>query len=393
MIERALIRGRQASVENKEPHKAFMEIGFSEQDEHSNDLIDWIISTVRAGSDEYSAEKKSLFKSLGYENRNYRAEITFGPISGIQEIVDHELGLTDTLPVSKVRLVDSRFGIDAPDSILESEHVRMQIRPSEQLNCSAVLQISNGDLISFEATMRMPRMLKVPSDRFKVVVESWCFAAVVSTREGLKVDVKDLWDEKFPVERLCELAKFLSWGGKEVSINFIRDDVPPLSLQGRFTCNGGEELFSEILNAPEMLKSLQIRAGFTEASYSLNDLRGCLTELATWNCILSAEDMKFGARDGVTAKADVAIHSILGYFEFKIGELHHFVLFDASVVDRSNEEEGMMLDCEERIVRDCYVGHDAEKISDAGKRGHQVEADYREDNFLDLGDLRVLLGG
>ena len=52
----------------------------------------------------------------------------------------------------------------------------------------------------------------------------------------------------------------------------------------------------------------------------------------------------------------------------------------------------MLLDCGERVVRHCHVGYDVDEIRSSGKRSHKMEADSREDDWLDLDDVRLLLG-
>ena len=89
--------------ENRHINKTEMQVRFSLEDNHSNDLISWITSMVQDLPVDYNSTKRSLYESIGYEGKKYRAEIAFGPIKGIEEIVDHELGLTEYLPVSKIR--------------------------------------------------------------------------------------------------------------------------------------------------------------------------------------------------------------------------------------------------------------------------------------------------
>ena len=84
--------------------------------------------------------------------------------------------------------------------------------------------------------------------------------------------------------------------------------------------------------------------------------------------------------------------AFVGYFEFNIGELWYFVVFDAPVVNRSTEQDRMLLDCGERVVRHCHVGYDVNEIRSSGKRSHEMEADSREDDWLDLDNVRLLLG-
>lgn len=392
LIERALKLGRQASVKSKDTHKSWMGISFSEQDEKSGDPVGWISSIVRENSSEYSAEKRSLYQKLGYENRNYRAEVTFGPLSGVEDIIDHELGLTDTLPVSKVRLIDSRFGIDAPNPILDSEHARMQIRRNKNIDCNVVIQKADGDLISFEAVMKIPGMLKVPSDKFKMVVESWCFVAVVSQREGIKIDIKDLWDEKLSAGDIAKAAKLRSWGGEAVSMKFLGSNMPPLTLQGQCAAIGDETVFGELSRTAEFLGDMQSRSGFGGPSHSLEELSQSLRELSFWNGFLNTEDVKLVSETSVSLEDNVSMAGVLGFFEFQVGDLYYFVVFDAPVVVRSTEQNGLALDWGARVIRDCYVDCDSEKVRSAGERAHEVEASSKGDDWLDLGDLRLILG-
>lgn len=88
---------------------------------------------------------------------------------------------------------------------------------------------------------------------------------------------------------------------------------------------------------------------------------------------------------------DISIGGILGYFEFQVGELCYFVIFDASVVDRSTDQNGMVLDCGERIVRDCYVDYDVEQVRSADKQSYEMEASTRGDDWLGIGDMRSIL--
>ena len=57
LIERALKRARQASVERRNVHKIWMEVRFSPGDNHSNNLISWIVSAIRESSVDYSSTK------------------------------------------------------------------------------------------------------------------------------------------------------------------------------------------------------------------------------------------------------------------------------------------------------------------------------------------------
>ena len=160
-------------------------------------------------------------------------EVTFGAIGGIEDIVDHELGLSDYLPVSKVRVVDSRFGIDLPVD-LGSDHGRIQIRPNSNRKCNTVIQIDDGDVVSLEGLMKTPGIPNLPADKFKLVVDTWCFTSIVSADGKLSVKFKDLWNEKLPIDNAFTMMKLFSWSGQEITIKFAGEDIPPLSFTGQF---------------------------------------------------------------------------------------------------------------------------------------------------------------
>ena len=292
LIKRALKRGRQASAENRMTNKIWMDIRFATDDSHGTDLISWIVSTLQAWSGDYGFAKRTLYETIGYEDRKYRAEVTFGPIEGIEDIVDHELGLTDFLPVSKIRLVDSRFGIDAPVPIMESDRGRIQIRPNAIRTCTLVFQISTGEIIAFEASVLTPAIPNLPVDKFKVAIETWCLTAIVHTDGSLTIVIKNLWKEKISIAKLRDFATFLSWGGKELSVKLSGEDVPILNFRGSSSSTGHEKLFAELSSVTETLGKLEARAGCTPVHLSMNDLRGTLGELKFVRDILTGSGME-----------------------------------------------------------------------------------------------------
>ena len=240
--------------------------------------------------------------------------------------------------------------------------------------------------------MKIPGMLKLPSDKFKMVVESWCFLAVVSQPEGIKIDIKDIWHEKLSTEEIAKAAKLRSWGGETMSMKFSGSNMPPLILQGQCAAIGGEAEFGELSRRAEFLGDIQSRSGFGDPSHSLEELWQSLQELAIWNSFLNAQDVQIVIEASAGLDDDVSIAGVLGFFEFQVGELYYFVVFDAPVEVQSTGQNGMVLNWGTRVVRDCYVDHDSEKVRSAGQGAHEVEASSRGDDWLDLGDLRLILG-
>ncbi len=391
LMERALLRGRKASAANKEPHKVWMEIRFSDKDEHSADLIRWIIATVNEHSVEYPEKKRSLCETLGYGERNYHVEVTFGPLGGVEELVDHQLGFTDYLPVSNIKFVDSRFGIDAPIPKWGSDHGRIQIRPNIARKCNLVLQNSSGDVISFEATMKGPAIPNLPPEKFKFAIETWCFTVTIFSDHSFSAQIAYLWNEKLSIQRLGKLATFLSWGGETVSMKIVDHDVSLLICDGKLSLSGHEGFFGELSDIAKTLQEIQMRAGVSTVNLTLQDLRCSFRELSFFHEILTAEDMQLCGEWEPSLKTDDSFYRVLGHFNFEVGGFTFFVVFDASATDLSTEGGGIKLDCGKRVLRECFVGDDGDSIRAAGKRGYEIEEADHGDECLNLGDIRVLL--
>lgn len=391
LMERALLRGRQASAENKKPHKVRMEIGFSDKDEQSTDPIGWISATVEEHSKEYAENKRALYENLGYEGRKYRAEVTIDPLGSIEELVDHELGKTDYLPVTNIRMVDSRFGIDAPVPMWESDSGRIQIRPNNVRKCKLVFQNSSGGVISFEATMRGPAIPNLPTDKFKIAIETWCFTATISSDGSFSAQIPDMWNEKLSLERLSEYVTLRSWGGEKISMKIVAHEFDPLNVHGTLSLIGREEFFTKMSGIVRTLQEIQKRAGVSDVNLTLEDFSCSFRELLLFHEILTAEDMQLSGDWEPSLKTDDSFYRVLGHFDFEVGGVTFFAVFDASATGMSAEGGGIKLDCGKRVLRECFVGDDGDGIRAAGKRGYEIEEAEHGDDCLSFGDFRTLL--
>ena len=244
---------------------------------------------------------------------------------------------------------------------------------------------------SFEGLMRASGIPNLPTDKFKIAVENWCFTVVISADKKVSIVMKDLWNEKLPIEHLRTMLKLLSWGGQEVSVKITGNDILALNFRGRSLSAGNEGSFSEMSNITEMLQEIHLCAGHTDVSLSFTDLYSCFSELSFVNKILTAQSVEFKAGWDSIEMYSRECSQILAHFHFQVCDLVYFILLDASVDDKSSEEVGIWLDCGKRILKDCFIGNDSESVKSAGRQSYQLEADRRGDECLFLGDLRDVL--
>ena len=385
LIESALKRGREVSAAHKLPHKTTMNISFSDRDEHSGDLIAWMRDTVNALPKEYGSEKQMLYETLGYAGeRNYRAEVIFGPLEGVEELVDHQLGLTDSLPVLHIKLIDSRFGIDAPSPILESTSGELKLRPDPREG-NVVLQASNGDIISLPATARSPAIPGLPPEKLKLSIETWLFTAILS-RDEITWQINNLMDRKLPIERLVDLVSFFSWNGP-ISAKFVAADGPPLDFFLNLSVTGKKGDWLKLANSVKTLRKIQSRAGVATVELALRDLQNSWSELSVFHDILTAEDMRLGIVQDSTWEPEICSR-MLGYFDFEVGGLTFLVVFDALITEQSAQEDRILLVLGERVCLDCFVGEEADSIRSLGQASYERQADRHDEDCVALGNFR-----
>ena len=390
LIERSLKRGRKASVEGKPLNKSMMSISFTDQDDHSDDLIEWMINTVNALPIGYGNEKRELADNLGYEEQSYRGKLAIGPLKDIAELVDHQLGLTDYLPVTHIKLIDSRFGIDDPTPIYEGSSGQISLRPNDTREWTLVLQASDNDPISVPATIRAPAIPGLPLDKFKILIETWLFRANMTHPGGIKLTLKveDISNRKLPLAKLNELARFLSWESDSISMKAVEDGLPLFTCHGNVSSNVDKGLCLKFANITKNLLDIQSRSGVSTVELSLIDLQYSLNKLSVLHEILTAKDMKLNLKPGPEWKNETSISHVIGYIDIEVGEFIFLIIFDAPVSMRHVPENLIELTCGERTLRDCFVGIDSDSVLSAGQTSYREQNELYGPECLGVGNFR-----
>ena len=391
LIERALRRGRTASANNVLTHKTTMTINFCEPDNHTEDLLTWLISTVRALPETYASDKRKLYETIGYTGaRNCTAKVIFGPLKGIEDLVDHHLGLIDSLPVKHIVLTDSRFGIDAPQPSLEHSAVEMQLRPTESKICTLVLQAPGGEFVSLPGEVRFPFVPGLPEDKFKFSITTWMLALTISHTEATEFLLIDYWNTKFSLERLVDLSRFLSWTSGSISITVTAENLPPLSFEGIASSEENTAIFAEFINVTTMLLRIQSRSGSVAGNFSLLDLANCWKDLKSFFLVLCADDMRLRILPISPCKPGKDLSYATGYFDFEVCEITFMVLFDTAVTVKDVGEEGTTLTVGSRMLRECFVGSNGQDVRTAGRECYAAKERANGDDYLNLGDIRQI---
>lgn len=284
-------------------------------------------------------------------------------------------------------MIDSRFGIDAPESVLESTSGEMQLRPAPREG-NLVLQASNGDIISLPAALTVPMIPGLSSENFKLKIETSLFTAVLSNDEITFLQVDNPMDRKLPIEQLVELASFFSWSGDPISVKVVAADLLPFDFSISFSVTGNKGAWLKLANIAKTLREIQSRAGVTTVNLALRDLQNSWRELSFFHDILTAKDVQLGIS---ALDLEPPFSRMLGYFDFEVGGITFLVVFDAPIIEQSTQENRILLVLGERVCRDCFVGEEADSVRAAGRASYERQSDRHGQDCLAFGNFRNLL--
>ena len=365
-MRHALRRGRELTKTNSSANRTKLTMRFDQSDEHTLDLVDWIVSTVESEEQGYGEVKRRLKDSLGYEQAGYRAEVTLGPLNGFEDIVDHQLKIKPHLPVSQFRLIDARFGIDTPVPQAEMGRGRIVMETNNEIPVRVVLRTSGEEAISLPATARYPNWPGLPRDMFKFVVESWLLRLTISNKGTGTLVISGSWSDKLKLEQLVEISKFYSWGGKRITGKLVRERVPAIAFSAEFSSTGNELQFQELSEVAVTLRKIEREAGSPCMKISLGDLYESWSDSYFIHQILTGRNLCFTANIDPDWKARVSHIRLMSYFDWMVDDSCFFVVFDMTVNDRSPEPDRVTFDCGERKLVDSFVGTDAQSVRSAG---------------------------
>jgi hypothetical protein len=126
-IERTLRRVRLAEREGDTSfNRRHFDLRMEEADAH-DDLVDWMRHTIESVKPSYAAEKARIVNFVGHEDGFGSMEITFEGTA--EDLLNLQLGLKESLTISRGQYVSQRFGIEAPKPELELEGATLFIEP------------------------------------------------------------------------------------------------------------------------------------------------------------------------------------------------------------------------------------------------------------------------
>ncbi len=381
-MRHALRRGRELTRANSSTNKAKLTASFNQADDHTLDLLDWIVSTVDRTERSYGEQKRLLRETLGYEQGRYRADILLDPL-GIEDIVDHQLKIKPHLPVSQFELVDPRFGIDIPVPQGKGGRGRIVLEPNNEIPLTVVLRTPGEEAILLPATARYPIWPGLPPDQFKVVVETWFFRLIMSDKGTSTLDISDFWSEKLRLEQLIDISRFFSWGGRRIAAKFVGERKPDGTVSAQLSSNGNEQLFRQLSEIAVTFRRIERETGNSSVKISLKDMYDSWFDSSFFHHVLTNMGLRLTAEIDPERKLRASDTRLMSYVDWTVDDCCLFVVFDMAVNDKSPEADRVDFDCGERELVECFVGSDAQSVRSAGLASFKKHsAKIGPDHFL-----------
>lgn len=216
-MERALRRARQLHAQNVghgELHRHSVQIEFKPCDaKNERELIGWLRDTVLSIGGNYGQAKAKMRASIGYDGAWLVGNLQVGPLKSLEELVDHQLGLTPGLPISEVTLRHRRFGVDVPLPVPEGPYADARLRARPAAACEVRVQGPEGESFTILGELFVPAIGGIPAEILKYRIRTDMFDLVWKPgAESRLTSTLNTVDRMSPME-LAERALFFSWSG------------------------------------------------------------------------------------------------------------------------------------------------------------------------------------
>lgn len=209
---------RDASVnkKNTDLHKVALSINFTKENIIDSHPSDWMLHEIENnGSDRYAAKKIEIANSVGYDEFPNVGNFSIPSTTSMRDIVMHEIGYIEDLPVLNVSMFDNRFGIKSKLPMPSLEKGRISFSHKGKPLTLKVISASN-DQFEMSAKLYVPTLVPYGHDEYKYRVQAGCIDIVVEpkTRTNNITFSFDLHKAgKF--NHKIGIACFLSWSKNE----------------------------------------------------------------------------------------------------------------------------------------------------------------------------------
>ncbi|RDC59391.1 hypothetical protein HME9302_00579 [Alteripontixanthobacter maritimus] len=317
-----------------------------------------LIATLRRSltdrGKDYASVKHGLLETLGYQTDRFVGDVRIGPLDSVWTLLNHQLGLTPSIPLESVRLADRRFGVDVPLPIPDwpIAHASMHASPVAACRVRArgpdgsVLTV-NGEVFSASAGKgeRDPWAFRIRTPVFELVHRSDGQSSFVSNFDG---------SQRFRLSDLEGKIRILSWQDQG-PIDFTVT-VEDKRIFG-FTGSVGSGLDTAL--PPELVQRVRFLATLTcdlesQPLVSLADINES-EDLHLLEAVLAASDASVQAELHEGTKIDSQVDQAVGFAVSTVGDFKFAVLLAFPVERLTLGEDACELSLGKATVLHSYI--------------------------------------
>lgn len=274
LIARVLKRAREATrdgiAEENFNHQSFS-FTMTDTDLHKSDkLLPWMVKTVLAVGPDYAAAKQSL-----HGGQEIVGVVKIGPLGSIDELVDHQLGLTTSIPMASVKMSLRRFGVDLPFPLPipagPMTFASMQSNPATI--CEIRLRGPDGAIIETTGEVIAPSIPNIPKDKVKIRIRAPFFDIIWHASNELQFTAKFDSRVKANPSEIEKMARFLSWSGQgEIDLRIWVEGEMLLGAATTLNPHEGHTLYGALADHAQFLSMLAINEKTSGPQISMDDI-------------------------------------------------------------------------------------------------------------------------
>lgn len=180
----------------------------------AEELVGWIETTVRSLGRDYAAAKSRLRDTVGFGADQFSGTVHVGPLTSIEQLVDHQLGLTPSIPIAKIEFNQRRFGIDIPFPMPDVPATFASMVAHPVSPCEVRVRGPDGVAFTTGGDVLAPSIPGLPEEHRKYRVRTPIFDLFWKEQEFAKFRCSfDTATLRSPDE-LAKIARFIGWGGQ-----------------------------------------------------------------------------------------------------------------------------------------------------------------------------------
>ena len=387
-IEQSLKRVRDAGNQGKPLNKTFTQFTLSNDEDRSPDPIGWLVNKVQSLPQGYSGEKMFIEQTIGYEEGHFTGQIRFGPMKGIEELVDHQLGLTENLPVEHLSLIETRFNVPSPQPLFEGKPSLLQMRSNATKECQLVLRSEEGSSMTVAASITIPAIPNLPPEALKLRIETWFFSLVLSNGKQTDFNFSVDFETPFCLKKLHQFLQILSWA-KNGAIDFslVGGGLPLAAGQIQIGRDQDNFLVVDFLKLVSKLLDVTERAGASIPSVVPSAILRNWSRCAQFYNQLTTESAELKVTLDRAVSPEVSPQSLIGFIELDLGRTAFVAVleFPVNICERSGYD--MNLSLAAPLIRDCFVGPNIEVVRNFGDKRSAALRDRSGKTIIEVGNL------